>query len=101
MPECCLFPGVFLDYLADWRSIQRLASGWTAPRLGLHFVEEFVSQFLFRALALAVLVPVGYSWAQFASSSALLAKDGSAGSNSAGSNNTSSNNVSPNPVALN
>lgn len=70
-----------------------------------------MSRFLFRALALAVLVPASYSWAQIASSSALLAKDGSAGANSAGSNNagsdststnnTSLTNISPNPVALN
>jgi hypothetical protein len=62
---------------------------------GLHLVEEFLSRFLFRALALAVLVPIGYSWAQIASSSALLAKDGSAGSND------NSSNISPNPVELN
>jgi hypothetical protein len=72
----------------------------------LHLLEEFLSRFLFRALALAALVPASYSCAQIASSSALLAKDGSAGANSAGSNNagsdnTSSTNISPNPVALN
>ena len=124
--HCSRFVRPFLDALGCLNAARFHGFSWTTLLTGeaskgllqaglhlaeLHLLEEFLSRFLFRALALAVLVPASYSWAQIASSSALLAKDGSAGANSAGSNNagsdststnnTSLTNISPNPVALN